>query len=196
MNRRFFKLAAILGALALSFGTAATFTQAQAKKAEPPRAAVKEWQEALELWNDVGRKLMAMAEDMPEAKYWYQPAKEMRPFGEVLLHVGGVNYQIINAAAGREIGKGENDPPRSKYATKAAVVAFIKKAFADGAAQLKGITSHEQFEKTVKDPWDNRMVHPHTLWGVAVAHSSEHYGNLVPYYRIQGMVPPESRPRR
>lgn len=196
MNRRFFKLAVMLCVLALLFGTMATFTRAQAKKAEPPRAAVKEWQEALELWNDVGRKLTAMAEDMPEDKYWYQPTKEMRPFGEVLLHVAGVNYQIINAVAGREIGKGENDPPRARYGNKAAVVAFIKKVFADGATQLKGIQSHEVFEKPVKDPWDNRLVHPHTLWGVAVAHSAEHYGNLVPYYRIQGMVPPESRPRK
>lgn len=195
MNRRFIRLAAILGALTLSFGTAVTVTRAQSKKAEPPRPAANEWQEALESWDDIGRKLIAMAEDMPEAKYWYQPTKEVRTFGDMLLHVGGVNYDIINAAAGRQVGKAENDPPRAEHNSKAAVVAYLKKSFADGATQLKGVKSREVFDKPVKYPWGNKLIHPSALWGVAVAHASEHYGSLVTYYRLQGLVPPESRPR-
>lgn len=169
---------------------------AQAKQAQPPKPAAKEWEESLAGWNDIGRKLIAMAEDMPEAKYWYQPTKDVRTFGDMLLHVAGVNYELVNAAAGKQLGKAENDPPRAQYPNKAAVVAYLKKSFEDGAGLMKNVKSHEEFEKPVKYPWGNQMIHPHSLWSVAIAHASEHYGSLVTYYRIQGMVPPESRPRR
>ncbi len=195
MHRRTYKGLAIVGALALSLG-AVTMIRAQANKAEAPKPAKHEWEEALDSWSDIGRRLIAMAEDMPEAKYWYTPAKDTRTFGDMLLHVAGVNYQVVNAIAGREVGHGENDPPRANYNSKAAVVAYLKKSFADGAASLKAIKSHADFEKKVVYPWANQLIHPHSLWGMTVAHASEHYGSLVTYYRVQGMVPPESRPKK
>lgn len=196
MNRRLTSLVAFLAVAVIGLAGTAGPLQAQAKKAEPPKPAKHEWEEALDSWSDIGRKLVAMAEDMPEAKYWYTPAKDTRTFGDMLLHVAGVNYQALNAIAGRELGPGANDPPRAKYSSKAAVVAYLKKSFADGEANLKAIKSHADFEKEVVYPWANQLVHPHSLWGLAVAHCSEHYGSLVTYYRLQGMVPPESRPRK
>jgi len=196
MDRSIRKGLAIVGALALSLGAAVTLGRAQAKKAEAPAPAKPEWEETLESWNAIGGKLTAMAEDMPEAKYWYQPTKDVRTFGDMLLHVGGSNYDIVNAVAGRQLGKSENDPPRKEHNSKAAVVAYLKKSFADGASVLRGIKSHDAFEKPVKDPWGSGLSHPHSMWLKVIAHASEHYGSLVTYYRVQGLVPPESRPKK
>src|SRR5580704_14764130 len=89
----------------------------------------------LDSWNDVGRKLIAMAEDFPEDKYDFKPNPAQRSFAEQLLHAAGGNYFFINPAKGMKPPSG--DPKRADYATKAAVVAFVKKSFGDGADLIK-----------------------------------------------------------
>src|SRR5437588_7141038 len=62
---------------------------ATAKPASSPAQAV------LESWNEIGRKLIAMAEDFPEAKYDFKPVPAERSFAEQLLHAAGANYFFI-----------------------------------------------------------------------------------------------------
>ena len=75
----------------------------------------------------------------------------------------------------------ELDP--KNYPDKASVVALLEKSFADSEAVLKSWPD-AQFSKTV-EPWLD-----------VLEHSGEHYGLLVAYYRANGMVPPESRPKK
>ncbi len=91
-------------------------------------------QAVLENWNDIGRKLIAMSEDFPEDKYDYKPVPAQRSFAEQLLHVAGSNDLFTAVAKGE---KPVDDESRATYKTKAAVVAYIKKSFADGAAVIK-----------------------------------------------------------
>jgi hypothetical protein len=56
-------------------------------------------------WNDIGRKLIAMAEDFPEDKYEFKPNPSQRTFAEQLLHASGVNYFFTNVV------NGEKPPP-------------------------------------------------------------------------------------
>src|SRR5437870_10049139 len=113
---------------------------AHAQDATKKDAAVKpadpELKVVLDSWNDVGRKLTAMAEDFPEDKYDFKPTPEQRTFAEQLLHAAGANYFFINIAKG-EKPPAEENPSRSQYKTKADVVAFVKKSYADGAAVIK-----------------------------------------------------------
>src|SRR5579859_1080255 len=67
----------------------------------------------LDSWNDIGRKLIAMAEDMPEDKYDFKPNPAQRSFAEQLLHAAGANYFFINPVKGLEPPKG--DPKRADY---------------------------------------------------------------------------------
>lgn len=147
----------------------------------------------LESWNDVGRKLIAMAEDFPEDKYDFKPKPEQRSFAEQLLHAAGGNYFFINPAKGLKGPTG--DPKRADYATKAAVVAFVKKSFADGAELIKS-KGDAGMNDLCLDPFANQQDRLSDLaWGF-VEHSGEHYGQLVVYYRVAGLVPPESRPKK
>jgi len=149
--------------------------------------------EVLASWNEIGRKLIAMAEDFPENKYEFKPAPESRTFAAQLLHVAGTNYQFVNVFSGRTMGPADNDPSRSVYKTKADIVALLTKSFADGAALIK--EHADQLTRVVRDPDSGELSSELASWFGDCEHSGEHYGQLVVYYRVNGLVPPESRPR-
>jgi hypothetical protein len=182
-------------ALAVILGTLpASAQQDAAKKTGPPKAAKGLAESVLEQWNDVGRKLTAMAEDFPEDKYDFKPTPEQRTFAEQLLHAAGANYFFINIAKG-EKPPAEENPSRSQYKTKADVVAFVKKSYADGAAVIKA-KGDAGMQGFMVDPFENQQVRVFE-WAYGFAeHGGEHYGQLVVYYRVAGLVPPESRPKK
>jgi uncharacterized damage-inducible protein DinB len=176
----------ILGVLAVGQDTM--------KKDAPPKPAAGPSQVLLENWNDIGRKLIAMAEDFPEDKYDFKPTPSQRSFAEQLLHAAGANYFFTNPAMGLKPPAGE-DPKREQYKTKAAVVEFVKKSFADGAAAIKQ-KGDKGMSDLLVDPFANQQVRVSDMaWGL-LEHCGEHYGQLAVYYRVAGLVPPESRPKK
>jgi uncharacterized damage-inducible protein DinB len=185
------KASSFLFAVALSLIIPAS-AQAPAKDAapKPPDSPSKV---LLDSWNDIGRKLIAMAEDMPEDKYDFKPNPAQRSFAEQLLHAAGANYFFINPAKGLEPPKG--DPKRADYKTKAAVADFVKKSFADGAALISS-KGDSGLSDLMIDPFSkNQSRFSDFAWGF-IEHCGEHYGQLVVYYRAAGLVPPESRPKK
>ena len=107
------------------------------------------------------------------------------------MHAAGANYFFINPVKGVMVPSG--DPKRADYKTKAAIVEFVKQSFADGAALIKSKGDGGLNDLWV-DPFSNRQARfSEGAWGL-MEHSGEHYGQLVVYYRVAGLVPPESRP--
>jgi len=149
---------------------------------------------ALDSWNDIGRKLIAMAEDFPEDKYDFKPTPAQRSFAEQLLHAAGANYYFTNPAMGKNTPVEEN-PKRDQYKTKADVVAFVKKSFADGAAAIKA-KGDKGMSDLIVDPFANQQTRILDFAYGFIEHCGEHYGQLVVYYRLAGLVPPESRPKK
>lgn len=149
-------------------------------------------QAVLAAWNDIGRKLIAMAEDFPEAKYDFKPVPAQRSFAEQLLHVAGSNAFFTQVAQGQ---KPADDEARAHYPTKAAVVAYLKKSFTDGAVVIQAKGDRGLSEIAV-DPESGQPMQLVNLAYEAIEHSGEHYGQLVVYYRVAGMMPPESRPKK
>jgi uncharacterized damage-inducible protein DinB len=182
--------------LALCMGLMAVPAMAQdaAKKDAAPKPAVGLAQAVLEQWNDIGRKMIAMAEDFPEDKYEFKPTPAQRTFAEQLLHAAGANYFFTNIAMG-EKPPAQEDPQRAKYKTKADVVAFVKKSFEDGAAAIKA-KGDAGMAGMMVDPFANRQVRVFDWAYGFMEHCGEHYGQLVVYYRLAGLVPPESRPKK
>jgi uncharacterized damage-inducible protein DinB len=149
-------------------------------------------QAALASWNEIGRKLIAMAEDFPEDKYDFKPVPAQRSFAEQLLHVAGSNDYFTDVAAGK---KPVDDESRDHYKTKAAVVAYLKKSFDAGVAMIKS-KGDAGLLQTVETGESHQVVPVVDLAYGLIEHSGEHYGQLVVYYRVAGMVPPESRPQK
>jgi len=190
------KMATCVAAAALA--VAALMIPAGAQNSEKKETAVKPAasasQAVLEAWNEIGRKLTAMAEDFPEDKYDFKPTPAQRSFAEQLLHAAGANYFFTNLVKG-EKPPAEEDPKREQYKTKADVVAFVKKSFADGAAAIKAKGDKGMSELLV-DPFAHQKVRISEMAYGFVEHCGEHYGQLVVYYRLSGLVPPESRPKK
>jgi uncharacterized damage-inducible protein DinB len=160
-------------------------TKKTPKPALGPSAAL------LEEWNDLGRRLIAMAEDMPEDKYDYKPKPEMRSWLGQLAHAAQSNYYFINPVEGKPMPK--DDPDMAQLKTRAQVVAFVKKCFEDGATIIQA-SGDGGMAKTVDA--GGQMMRIDALGYDLIGHGNEHYGQIVVYYRLNGMVPPESRPKK
>jgi uncharacterized damage-inducible protein DinB len=162
----------------------------------PPRPARSRADETLELWNDIGNKLIAMAQDFPEDKYDFQLEKDQRTFAQNLLHVAAVDYDLIRSASGSNLGpdfgKNKHNPSQDVYKTKADVVKLIQQAVADGATVIRQ-QGDAGLDKITQYAWGNKLVHNSYAWSCAIEHSGEHYGQLVVYYRANNLVPPDSR---
>jgi uncharacterized damage-inducible protein DinB len=186
-----FVAAAILAAATLALPARAQDAMKKDAAVKPPDSPSKV---VLDSWNDIGRKLIAMAEDFPEDKFDFKPTPAQRTFREQLLHAAGANYYFTNPATGKQ-GPVEENPKADQYKTKAELVAFVKKSFADGAAAIKAKGDKGMTELLV-DPFSHQQVRVYDFAYGFIEHCGEHYGQLVGYYRLAGLVPPESRPKK
>src|SRR6266571_4000226 len=163
-------------------------------QSQPPSPAKSRSEEMLERWNDIGNKLVAMAQDFPEDKYDYKLQKDQRTFALNLLHAAALDFVLIRRVSGSNLGPdfGEGDnPTRDAFKTKADVVKFVQEAVVDGAKVIQQ-QGDAGLDKTSKF-FGNRLVHNSYIWTFAIEHSGEHYGQLVVYYRANNLVPPDSR---
>jgi uncharacterized damage-inducible protein DinB len=137
------------------------------------------------------------AEAMPEDKFGFAPTsgefKGVRTFAEQIKHVAAVNY-IYGAAILTEkppVDVGEESGPAS-IKTKAEIISYLKDSFAYVHKSIQTINERNLVEP-VKSPFGEGSV---TRLGVATsvgAHCFNHYGQMVEYLRMNGIVPPASR---
>ena len=134
----------------------------------------------LKQWSDIGEKVVKMAEEFPEDKYEFKPVAVVRSFGDQLRHVAFWNGFVAKSARGEKADGKQNELPKAQYPTKAAVVKALKDSLAEATALLKDGPATPSPKLT-------------DLWVSFTEHSGEHYGQLVVYYRLNGLVPPASR---
>jgi uncharacterized damage-inducible protein DinB len=145
-------------------------------------------------WNGVKRNIQQSAELMPEEHYTFKPTADVRSFGEILSHVAGASYLFCAAA------KGEKSPfQEDSFEKTAKTKAQIVKATADAIAYCDGAfaaLTDANAGALVQAPFGtNQVPRANPLIG-QIGHDNEHYGNLVTYFRLKGLVPPSSRPRQ
>ena len=87
------------------------------------------------------------------------------------------------------------EDPTDTIKSRADLVAFVKKSFADGAAAIQA-KGDKGLSDLVVDPFAHQQYRVEDLAYGFIEHSGEHYGQLVVYYRLAGLVPPESRPKK
>ena len=151
-------------------------SQAPAPKPDPTLRDV-----LLEQWTDIGQKVVKMAEEFPAEKYDFRPTPEVRTFADQMRHVAFWNQFVQKSARGEKADGKLNELPKAEYPTKAKIVEAVKQSFADATAELKKAPATPSAKLA-------------GLWVTFTEHSGEHYGQLVVYYRLNGIVPPASRP--
>jgi uncharacterized damage-inducible protein DinB len=131
-------------------------------------------------WNGVKRNIKESAELMPAENYDFKPTPEVRSFGAILAHVAGASYMFC-ASAKNEKAPFEEDSFEGKLTTKAQLVKVTNDAIAYCDGAFAALTDAAPDGKHV----DSLLRQ--------IGHDNEHYGNLVTYFRLKGLVPPSSR---
>ena len=130
----------------------------------------------------INGKILEMAQDFPANKYDYRLKLEMRTFGALIVHISAGNVYAAKAGKGEKVKWDDQEQDPRQYPTKAACVKLLKDSIDAANAALAA---------NPEGPQKNMQPFLSVL-----QHSSEHYGLLVAYYRANGLVPPESRPKK
>ena len=142
------------------------------------------------IWQLYANYVLKSAEQMPEADYAFKAAPTVRSFGQLIGHVAGSEMMFCAAALG-EAPKAEDDIEKT-VTTKEGLVAALKSS-AQYCARAYALTD-AQAAGTIK-LFGNDQSKMFALI-LNASHVGEHYGNLVTYLRIKGMVPPSSQPQQ
>jgi uncharacterized damage-inducible protein DinB len=132
--------------------------------------------------------IVKAAEQMPEEHYGFKPTADVRSFGELVGHIANANYMICSRASGAE---NPNKANIEKTVTdKAGLGKALAESFAFCDAQFDAMTGAKAAETI--DLFGMKMPRLNVLQFNA-AHDMEHYGNIVTYMRLKGLVPPSSQ---
>lgn len=148
--------------------------------------------------SNVEKQILDAAEAMPEDKFDFSPEslnipgaayKNVRTFALEVKHIAASNYAIWSGLAGEKFPQdfmGGDGPKNLK--TKAEILAFLKDSFALGHRVAAKLTAENMLE-----PVGRRQAARLDIAQFAVAHAFNHYGQMVEYLRMNGIVPPASR---
>jgi hypothetical protein len=148
--------------------------------------------------SNIERQIIDVAEAMPEDKYNFSPEslnipgsdfKGVRTFAVQVKHVASSNYFIWSHLTGDKLPEGLKDgngPENLK--TKADIIKFLQDSFALGHKAAATLTT-ENMLQTAEGSKSSRLH----LATFGVAHAFDHYGQMVEYLRMNGIVPPASR---
>ena len=183
----------LLFALLVVLGTFATAV-AQMTPPPPPKTPG----EALNAVLNIAKgEFTGAADAMPEDKYSYAPTtgefKGVRTFAQQVKHVAATNYlfgaAILNEKPPVDTG-GENGPDSVK--SKAEIMKFLNDSFDYLNKAVASITAQNQLE--VVDLFGMKLARG-SVGAFSTAHPFDHYGQMVEYLRMNGIVPPASRPQ-
>jgi uncharacterized damage-inducible protein DinB len=159
----------------------ASLALATALQAQNPLSA-----DVKQAYADVKNNLLRSAEKMPEENYDFRPAPRVRTFGQIVGHVAQEQYLFFCGPV-----KGEQkfaDVERTKT-SKADLVAALKESFAYCDSAYDAMTDVKATDMI--DIGGNKSTKLRLLW-MNVVHDQSHYGNIVTYLRIKGIVPPST----
>jgi uncharacterized damage-inducible protein DinB len=131
-------------------------------------------------WSEIGDKMVKLAEEFPEDRYDARPVPEVRSFADQIRHVAFWNRYVQKTLRREEADGKANELPRASYPSKAKLVKVLRSTFDDVArefAAMNGSASKADADTMVS----------------FIEHGGEHYGQLVVYARLNGVVPPASQ---
>lgn len=139
------------------------------------------------------RNFQGSAEKMPAEHFSFKPSPEVRSYGELFGHTMETQYFFCHAV------KGGPDPVAGKkleaITDKATVIQMVKEAFAYCDDAFAGLSTTNATEMvTLGTAPNERQAARANQLTMVIVHGNEHYGNVVTYMRMKGIVPPSSAP--
>ncbi len=169
----------------LTLAAGATMLSAQTKLANDPLI-----QSSHEMFLQISDNVMRAAEKVPENLYSFRATPEVRTMGELFAHIADASNHICALAVD---GKPAAGSVEKTAKTKADFIAALKREFAGCEAAYAKLTPASAIQ--VVDMGGQKRARV-SLMDYEVAHTWEHYGNLVTYMRLNKIVPPSSEPKK
>lgn len=149
---------------------------------------------------NIESEFVPLVEAMPADKMNFAPEhgefKGVRTFAQQATHTAAVIYAVSAAALGEknptDMGQNENGP--ASLTTKDAILKYVKDAFTYGHKAMQGLTN-KNLADPMPSPFGSGTMARVAAASVAVWHSFDHYGQMAVYARMNGIIPPASRPR-
>lgn len=145
----------------------------------------------------IEHEFVPAADAMPEDKYSFAPTngefKGVRTFAEQVKHVAAVNYVFGAAILGEKPPVETNDEKGpDSLKSKADITKFLTDSFAYLHKAL-GTVNQQNLVEPIKSPWREGTTTRFQIALLAVGHPWDHYGQMVEYLRMNGIIPPASR---
>jgi uncharacterized damage-inducible protein DinB len=134
----------------------------------------------------VSSAVVGAAQKMPEENYSFKPTPDVRSFGQLVGHVADASYMFCSQVTGE--ANPAKDIEKTKT-SKADLVAALKDGVAYCNKAFEGMTDAKGSQMVKLFNFDLAKL---TLFSINTAHTDEHYGNMVTYLRLKGIVPPTS----
>ena len=141
-------------------------------------------------WNGIKQNVVKSGSVMPADKFGFKPVASVRTFGQILAHIAGANYIFCAAAKGEKPPHAEDEFEKSAT-TPPAIMKALQESMAYCDAAYNALDDRRAGEIIDGAFGGGKTARAAALMG-NTGHLQEHYGNLVTYLRINGLVPPSS----
>jgi uncharacterized damage-inducible protein DinB len=138
------------------------------------------------LYSFISKAVIGAAEKMPEENYSFKPTPDVRSFGQLVGHVADASYMFCSQASGETPVKKDIEKTKT---SKAHLVTALKDAVDYCNTAFEGMTDAKGSQMVKLFDFNIARL---SLFSLNTAHTDEHYGNMVTYLRIKGIVPPTS----
>ena len=135
--------------------------------------------------------IVRSVDQMPEEHYGFQPTPDVRTFGQLIAHIANTQYLFCSAALGEQ-NPDARDFEKS-HTTKAMLTEAIQASF-KYCDRAYAMPDDQATRWQAIKGWGDRA--PLSILILNIGHNNEHYGNIVTYMRLKGLVPPSSQPRK
>jgi uncharacterized damage-inducible protein DinB len=139
------------------------------------------------LYSFVSTAVIGAAQKMPEENYSFKPTPEVRSFGQLVGHVADASYMFCSKAS--DEANPIKDSIEKTKTSKADLVAAVKDAVAFCNKSFESMTDAKGSQMIKLFDFQLARL---TVYSLNTAHTDEHYGNMVTYLRLKGIVPPTS----
>ena len=138
-------------------------------------------------WESTRNLVIGIVEVMPEDKYDFKPTPAVRTFRDIVIHLVAENYLFFGRVAGENLGN-----PAQNLTSRAEMIKALRESYDYGAKVWAGLTEERALE--LIEVRGQKVQRWSAILG-AIQDNMDHYGNLVVYVRLNGIVPPRSAGR-